>query len=316
MNRRSKFLAQIAFYGLGAGLLVYAASRTLAFVQNTMSADRQILGYLYLLATGIGALVWLFVLLTYAEGAKQRGIAFGMGIIDLCAELVLVYADTVRVSAENQLLKMTESEMQTFIVASVAAVGLNIIAVYFFKLFDPSAEATSKARDLVDETADAAYKQLNTPEARRQMIDDLDPVLRSAIMADVTEQVYSAAGRYLTGNNRAMPAPGWPKEATTSAIPAILEHKEKPDFFGRLRNPLRPKPQTQTGTNDSVVWTETQDGQRNRMFCLQCFHEGKDWTSPEPCEHMQDLTGQPATIHANGPTSIPIPPIADPGPVG
>src|SRR3990172_2634098 len=195
MNRRSKFLAQIAFYGLGAGLLVYAASRTLAFVQNTMSADRQILGYLYLLATGIGALVWLFVLLTYAEGAKQRGIAFGMGIIDLCAELVLVYADTVRVSAENQLLKMTESEMQTFIVASVAAVGLNIIAVYFFKLFDPSAEATSKARDLVDETADAAYKQLNTPEARRQMIDDLAPVLRSAIMADVTEQVYSAAGQ-------------------------------------------------------------------------------------------------------------------------
>src|SRR3990172_4134681 len=182
MNRRSKFLAQLAFYGLGAGLLLYAASRTLAFVQNTMSADRQILGYLYLLATGIGALVWLFVLLTYAEGAKQRGIAFAMGILDLCAELVLVYADTVRVSAENQLLQMTGSEMQTFVIASVAAVGLNIAAVYFFKLFDPTAEMASKARDLVDEVSDAAMKQLNTPAERQRMIGELSPTLRASVL--------------------------------------------------------------------------------------------------------------------------------------
>ena len=67
-------------------LLVYAASRTLDFVQSTLAADKQILGYLYLLATGIGAVIWLYVYLTYAEGSKQRGIAFIMGIADLIGE--------------------------------------------------------------------------------------------------------------------------------------------------------------------------------------------------------------------------------------
>jgi len=200
MNRRTKFIAQVLFYGLGAGLLLYAASRTLAFVQNTMPADRQYLGYLYLLATGIGAVIWLYVFLTYAEGAKQRGIAFGMGILDLLAELVLVYADTVRVSAEKQMIAMTQDEMSIFIIASVIAVGLNIAAVYFFKLFDPTAEAASKARDLVDEVNDAAMKQLNTPAERQKMINDLSPILRASVLAEVTEQVYQMSGRLLGDN--------------------------------------------------------------------------------------------------------------------
>lgn len=314
MNRASKFIVQCLFYGLVGGLLFYAASRTLSFVQNTMPSDRQYLGYLYLLATGIGAVIWLAIFLSMAEGAKQRGISFAMGIIDLLAELVLVYADTVRVSAENQMMVMNTDEMQIFVFASVGAVGMNILAGYFFKLFDPGAEMASKARDLVDEVSDAAMKQLNTPTERQRMIAQLSPTLGASILAEVTEQVYQMSGKMLgdneyTGLEAERVAPGlFPKQ------PPAPPKEAATGFFDRikLRNPFRPAPKAQasanyvpTQDNPSAVWTVNEDGSRRKIFCLACFHEGKPWTNPEPCEHILKATGQPAKVESSGAIQLP-----------
>ena len=125
MNKRTKFIAQVGFYGLALGLMAYAAMRTLDFVQGTMPLEKQFWGYLFLLSTGVGAIIWLMVYLWLAEGAKQRGLAFMMGIIDLLGEMFMVYADTVRVSADNGQLTMSQTDLQTFIMGSVAVIAVD-----------------------------------------------------------------------------------------------------------------------------------------------------------------------------------------------
>lgn len=68
MSNKNKKLASWGFYLLIGVLLVFAASRTRHFVEIVMSNATQ--GYMFLFATGLGALIWLFVYLNYAEGIE------------------------------------------------------------------------------------------------------------------------------------------------------------------------------------------------------------------------------------------------------
>ena len=196
MSRKNQFLVNLFFEVLGLGLLFYAASRTLDFVQMTMPADKQFMGYLYLLSTGIGSLIWMAVYLKKARGAAQRGIAFGMGILDLLGEFVMVYADTQYVSSQSGKVVMSQEEL--FILASVGIMGINAIAYYSFKMADPDATADQKVQDLVDDAQEATYKQLNSPEARAEMIAKHMPALQAAIMAKVQDSVTDMVGRRTT----------------------------------------------------------------------------------------------------------------------
>ena len=215
MSKKTQFIAQVGFYLLSGGLLAYAATRTFDFVSSTMPSDKQELGYLFLLSTGVGALIWLMVLLHMAQGSKQRGIAFMMGIIDLGGEMMLVYADTMRVAGDNgQALKMSASDMKIFIVGSVVLMSINIMAAYAFKLFDPAAEAAEKAKDLADDVTDAAYKELNTPEAKLAMINELAPVIRKSVMDSVSAEIYAQAGK------RAVSAPQLPMDPNVIEVGA------------------------------------------------------------------------------------------------
>lgn len=289
MSKRTKFIANLGLYALAAGLLFYAASRTLDFVSSTMPVDKTVWGYLFLLSTGGGALIWLLVYLHKAEGAKQRGLAFVMGIIDLAGELVMVYADTVRVASENGLLEMSQSELSTFITASVAIMGANLAAVYVFHLFDPQAERDSQARDLVDEVTEATMKQLNTPEERQKMIDELSPVLSSAVIADVRSQVHAAAGMFAKKSSLA--------DELFSKPLGKVKGSDKTGFFEKLS----PRRLRKFGRSDSdeIVWTENEDGTRRRILCKICLAEGKDWASSEPCEHVLGAEGEPIQIKTN-----------------
>ena len=198
MSRKNQFLVNLFFEVLGLGLLFYAASRTLDFVQMTMPADKQFMGYLYLLSTGIGSLIWMAVYLKKARGAAQRGIAFGMGILDLLGEFVMVYADTQYVSSQSGKVVMSQEELGLFILASVGIMGINAIAYYSFKMADPDATADQKVQDLVDDAQEATYKQLNSPEARAEMIAKHMPALQAAIMAKVQDSVTDMVGRRTT----------------------------------------------------------------------------------------------------------------------
>lgn len=264
-NKRSQFLTKLALSALGIGLLVYAASRTLEFVQSTMPADKQYLGYLFLLATGIGALIWLATFLNIAEGFKQRALSFAMGLIDLGGEGVLVYADTMRTSSENGLLQFSQDELRLFVLASVGMIALNAFAWYMFKLWDPKAERESAARDLVDDVTEAALKQLNTPDSKKAMIAELAPALQQAILSEVTMTIQGMANQHLSSNvidaraySVTAPAPQLPKLENVPGGLWMQSAKDK------------------------------ETGERKRVFCLSCLAEGKQWYGGELCEHFKN----------------------------
>ena len=236
MSRKNQFLVTLFFEILGIGLLLYAASRTLDFVQMTMPADKQYMGYLYLLSTGIGALIWMAVYLKKAKGAQQRGIAFGMGILDLLGEFVMVYADTQYVSSQNGKVVMTQDELGLFILASVGIMAINAIAYYAFKLSDPDANAEQKAQDLVDEISDAAHKQLNTPEQRKLMIDEYAPQIRAAVMGKVADSIADAVGRHA----QAVTTPQAQQSSGQAALPSpIIEVPKDKNWLEWLSEKLK-----------------------------------------------------------------------------
>jgi hypothetical protein len=205
MSRHYKWLAEIGLGILFFGLLGYAASRTLDFVQNTISGDNQILGYLYLLATGIGSVIWLGVYAFLAKGFKRRGISFAMGIIDLIAEFCLVYVDTMVASAAQGLVQqLGADETRVFVIVSVGIIGLNILAVYFYHLFSPEIERNGTTEDFVDEIEAAALKKLKSPKYKQQMIDQHAPMLEMAIMNEVEMRVRDMAAQMASDRIKAL----------------------------------------------------------------------------------------------------------------
>ena len=52
MKELMKWIAKVLFYTVAVGLFVYAASRSLDFIQATLPASQKMVGYLGLLATG------------------------------------------------------------------------------------------------------------------------------------------------------------------------------------------------------------------------------------------------------------------------
>jgi hypothetical protein len=153
MKALLKFAAIVAFFVIGGGLLAYAASRSLDFVQSTLPARDQVLGYFALLATSGGMLGWLLVFLFRAEGIVQRGTALLMVLIDFAGEAALFTMDTLYRSGENGLVaQMTQGEIRTIILAMSALIALNIFTTIVFEIgsievLKEIAEGT--ARDLV-----------------------------------------------------------------------------------------------------------------------------------------------------------------------
>lgn len=252
MSNKNKKIAGWGFYILIGVLLVFAASRTLHFVQMVM--DNAIQGYMFLFATGLGSVIWLYVYLNWAEGSSQRAIAFCMTIADLIGELVLTYADMQYVGDKAGLVKMTENEMSIFFTVSVIAVGVNIIAGVFFKLEDLKAKQEQHAQDLVDHVTDETMKHLNTPEAKSQLVQDLLPIYRQAIAGRVAAEIFSRASQTQGLDAKAV---GWPlpKQQAVSAVTIPLPSitPEKNDAW------LNSLPRSQR--NSIIPWhCETCDG--------------------------------------------------------
>lgn len=153
MKALLKFVAIVAFFVIGAGLLTYSAARSLDFVQSTLSAKDQTLGFFALLATSGGMIGWLLVFLYRADGILQRGTALLMVLIDFAGEAVLFTMDTLYRSGENGLVgQMTQGEIRTVILGMSVVIALNIFATIVFELgrMDVLKEiAEGAARDLV-----------------------------------------------------------------------------------------------------------------------------------------------------------------------
>jgi hypothetical protein len=179
MKALFKFVAIVAFFVIGGGLLVYAASRSLDFVQSTLPVKDQVLGYFALLATSGGMIGWLLVFLYRADGIIQRGTALLMTLIDFLGEAALFTMDTLYRSGENGLVgQMTRDEIRTVILAMSGLIALNIFATLVFEL---------GRMEVLEEIAEGAARDLVMFKALAQIEKDSERVA-DEMMPEIVDQ--------------------------------------------------------------------------------------------------------------------------------
>ena len=172
MKQIWKWIAKVLFYTVSVGLFVYAASRSLDFIQATLPADQQILGYLGLLATGGGAIAWLAVFLFYAAGTGQKGLSILFVVIDLLGEFAMFTFDTLYRSGEaGMIATLTADEIRLVVIGLSVLIALNIAASFAFHLLDPETGKRMKeesAKDVLD-TAVLAEIEKKAPQLAERM---------------------------------------------------------------------------------------------------------------------------------------------------
>ncbi len=137
MKNLANWIGKLFFWAMAASLIVYAASRTLDFVANTLSTDDQIIGYLALFATTGGAIAWLTVFLHNSKGVAQKGIALVMIVIDVLGEISLFTIDTLMRSGQNGLTaRLAPEEIRATVLGMSLLIGLNIIATFAYHVMD------------------------------------------------------------------------------------------------------------------------------------------------------------------------------------
>jgi hypothetical protein len=154
-----KVIAKFAFYAIAGGLMIYAAMRTLHFIQATLPADQQILGYLALLATSGGAIAWLLVFLHAAEGVLQKATSIIMVLVCLVGEFALFAFDTLLVTGEAGMIEaMTASEIQAVVIGMSGLIAANIGATIVYHLVDPGNMRTMREEFVKDKLEGEAMK--------------------------------------------------------------------------------------------------------------------------------------------------------------
>ena len=254
MKALLKFVAVVAFFVIGGGLLVYAASRSLDFVQSTLPTKDQVLGYFALLATSGGMIGWLLVFLYRADGILQRGTALLMTLIDFLGEAALFTMDTLYRSGENGLVgQMTKDEIRTVILGMSALIALNIFATLMFEL---------GKMEVLKEIAEGAARDLVLFKALSQIEKDSERVA-DEMMPEIIDQwrgnfrsAYGSAnqlglGQYQTKNQDEVEKPVgkfslWPFGKNNKTPLPILEPETVPIETRKNGNGSKPPEENPT----------------------------------------------------------------------
>lgn len=193
MSEMSKNVWKWAFMAMIIIGLVFAAMRTLNFIEMTVPSENKIEAYMFLVFTGMGSFVWLQVFMRNAKGLTRRTISFLMIFFDLGAEMVMVYADTRYVSSTRGLLEMTADDLSMFLLVSVAIVAVNVGAGILYELGDPDKEKERRVEDMMDKLEKAAVTEMNKPEKQKEIVEQMVPLLVSDMAALLYQRVQEAA---------------------------------------------------------------------------------------------------------------------------
>jgi len=137
MKNLTEWIGKLLFWAMAAALIVYAASRTLDFVNSTLSADDQTIGYLALMATTGGAIAWLAVFLHNSKGIAQKGISLVMIVLDVLGEITLFTIDTLMRSGQNGLTAtLAPEEIRQTVLGMSILIGVNIVAIFAYHVMD------------------------------------------------------------------------------------------------------------------------------------------------------------------------------------
>lgn len=222
-----KGIASVLFYVISGGLLLYAASRSLDFINQTMPAGQALLGYLGLLATSGGMIGWLMVFLHKAEGLGQKITAGLMTAVDLLGEFALFTMDTLYQSGQAGITAaLTPDEVKTVILGLSGLIAINIAATVTFHLVEPENMKDMREAFVRDRLEDEALKLV---EKRGEEISrTLAPQIAEQWAADFESRFSDMAALGLGKVKAAKQPPilATPPDDTNAARGAAVMHAE------------------------------------------------------------------------------------------
>ncbi|MBI1795170.1 MAG: hypothetical protein HYR70_13415 [Chloroflexi bacterium] len=174
----TKSIGSIAFYVLTAGLFIYAASRSLDFIQSTLPPDQKVIGFLGLLATEGGAMIWLIVFLKEASGLPQKSVSVLTAIVDMLGSIGLFTMDTLYRSGQNgAIAALTPDDIRNVILALSGLIGLNLISAFVFHVFDPENMRKMREDSAHDAVTASLLKQIE--DESEHLAQQMTPMLFS-----------------------------------------------------------------------------------------------------------------------------------------
>jgi hypothetical protein len=170
----NKAIASIITLLVGAVLMVYSASRTLALLQMTLPAGQGDMAFLALAAFDGGLVAWALTFMYGAEGAFQRAISLLMIVVCLVGVVVGFGGDSIIGASMGGIIDKSTVNQQfglTVVLATVAIIALNISAVVAFHVLSPANRRHMQEESFSDHIEEAAFKK--SKEAIPQLAADL-----------------------------------------------------------------------------------------------------------------------------------------------
>jgi hypothetical protein len=172
----TKSIGTIAFYLLTAGLFIYAASRSLDFIQSTLPPDQKIIGFLGLLATEGGAMIWLIVFLKEASGVPQKAISVLTAILDMFGSIGLFTMDTLYRSGQaGTIAQLTADDVRNVILALSGLIGVNLISAFAFHVVNPENMRKMREDSAHDTVTSSLLKQIE--DEAEHLAQQMTPML-------------------------------------------------------------------------------------------------------------------------------------------
>ena len=122
----SRNIGKFLILAIGFVLMVYSASRTLAFLQMTLPDGQKEMAFLALAAFDGGLIAWTIFFMRGAEGGPQRAISLLMIVISLAGVVIGFGADTlIGASSGGLIAKVNPALAFSALLATIGIIAIN-----------------------------------------------------------------------------------------------------------------------------------------------------------------------------------------------
>lgn len=193
-------VSKVLFYAIAAGLLVWTASLTMAFVSVALP-HLEIARYFALVVFDVGCVAWLLIFLFAADGLPQRATALILAIFDLAGVGLMVFAE---IFTGGQAIANIPANIG---VLALWGIGIwtvvNLIGVFAYHFSDPDTMQDIARRNAADKITAKSLKMLDS-----KMEDIADDVANELADRMKAETLVKLSANTKPGEVPALPKPG------------------------------------------------------------------------------------------------------------
>jgi hypothetical protein len=181
----SKTLAKGIFYLVAVVLLVWTGSLTYSFVSMALPSAHFLVPALALIVFDVGMIAWMYVFLSHAEGAIQRGTAITLCLFDFVGVGLMVMAEILM--GGQQIAAVPAMIGDAAIWGIGAWTVVNVLGVIIFHLGDPESRKAMAYQSEKDAVWEGAFKDLQ--QRRIGMSKQLSAVLGERLFTELLSQL-------------------------------------------------------------------------------------------------------------------------------